>query len=167
MRPSRATASRSLQASLECAARGKRLCTADELADGVCCGSGCGYAGRFVWSATGCLPPSPPNPPSTHDQCEDWEHHNVDGACKPCPGTIGSDCSRCDNNGTPAWTPFCDAAQGFAGVGGGDKAGHVAALDTVKVPAGLKPGRYVLGFRYDCEATAPVWQQCADVELVN
>jgi hypothetical protein len=52
-------------------------------------------------------------------------------------------------------------------VGEGDKAGHVAALDTVKVPAGLKPGRYVLGFRYDCEATAQVWQQCADVELVN
>ena len=118
-----------------------------------------------TWLGPRCLPPKPPNPPSTHDLCEDWEHHNVDGPCKPCPQSIGSDCSRCDKNGTPAWTPFCDPAE-CAGVGEGDKAGHVAALDTVKVPAGLKAGKYILGFRYDCEATAQVWQQCADIELV-
>ena len=31
---------------------------------------------------------------------------------------------------------------------------------------GLKPGKYVLGWRYDCEETAQVWQNCADVKVV-
>ena len=35
----------------------------------------------------------------------------------------------------------------------------------VKVPATLKPGRYVVGFRYDCDATAQVWQNCADITV--
>ena len=30
----------------------------------------------------------------------------------------------------------------------------------------LKPGKYVLGFRYDCDASSQVWQNCADIELV-
>ena len=32
----------------------------------------------------------------------------------------------------------------------------IAVRDFVKVPAGLTPGRYVLSFRMDCEATAQV-----------
>ena len=32
----------------------------------------------------------------------------------------------------------------------------IAVRDVVKVPSHLKPGPYVLGFRYDCEATAQV-----------
>jgi len=39
-------------------------------------------------------------------------------------------------------------------------------VDEVKISAALKPGKYVLGFRYDCEATAQVWSNCADLELV-
>ena len=42
---------------------------------------------------------------------------------------------------------------------------HVVVLDVVKVPA-VKPGRYVLGFRYDCDATAQVWSNCADFMIV-
>ena len=42
---------------------------------------------------------------------------------------------------------------------------HVVVLDVVKVPA-VKPGRYVLGFRYDCDATAQVWSNCADIMIV-
>ena len=33
--------------------------------------------------------------------CEEWEKELVDGPCKPCPGTAGSDCSRCDGCGKP------------------------------------------------------------------
>jgi hypothetical protein len=40
-----------------------------------------------------------------------------------------------------------------------------SVLDVVKVPA-VKPGRYVLGFRYDCDATAQVWSNCADIMIV-
>ena len=41
-----------------------------------------------------------------------------------------------------------------------------AVLDVVKVPP-LPAGKYVLGFRYDCDATSQVWQSCADIALVD
>lgn len=87
--------------------------------------------------------------------------------CKPCPMTPGSDCSRCDNNkpepcagepglphcGKPAFPPLLPGAQGCD---------HYHAIrDVLKVPAELPPGEYVLGWRYDCEATAQVWSNCA------
>ena len=41
----------------------------------------------------------------------------------------------------------------------------VAVLDVVRIPKDLPPGDYILGWRYDCEATAQVWSNCADVKL--
>eukprot|EP01050_Picozoa_sp_SAG11_P022540 SAG11_NODE_4286_length_1968_cov_1.533440_2_plen_154_part_00 len=43
--------------------------------------------------------------------------------------------------------------------GAGNDHAH-AVRDIVKVPAGLAPGRWVLGWRYDCEATAQVGARC-------
>ena len=40
-----------------------------------------------------------------------------------------------------------------------------AVKDLLQVPAGLKAGKYVLGWRMDCEATAQVWSNCADITL--
>ena len=42
---------------------------------------------------------------------------------------------------------------------------RVALRLTTKVPAHLPAGDYVLGYRYDCEATAQVWSNCADITL--
>ena len=39
-------------------------------------------------------------------------------------------------------------------------------LDAVEVPEDLEPGAYVLSWRWDCEQSAQVWQNCADVEIV-
>jgi hypothetical protein len=39
-------------------------------------------------------------------------------------------------------------------------------LDVVKIPANIKPGKYIVGMRYDCDATAQVWSNCADVTIV-
>jgi len=106
-----------------------------------------------------CLP-GPNDTDTTPFACEAWEHQLVDGPCKPCPGTAGSDCSRCDNkwDGTPAFEPPCPNCKG--------NTHSVAIRDLVKVPRTLKAGKYVLGWRYDCEATAQVWSNCADVTLV-
>ena len=41
----------------------------------------------------------------------------------------------------------------------------VSIVDWLLVPAHLEPGDYVLGFRWDCEATAQVWSSCADVTV--
>mmetsp|Transcript_115350 Transcript_115350/g.203611 ORF Transcript_115350/g.203611 Transcript_115350/m.203611 type:complete len:96 (-) Transcript_115350:102-389(-) len=38
-------------------------------------------------------------------------------------------------------------------------------VDRVAIPAWLPPGDYVLGWRWDCEETAQVWQNCADVAI--
>lgn len=108
-----------------------------------------------TWLGPRCLPG--PEKSKTH-ACEDWEDQNVDGPCEPCPGTPGSDCSRCDNGPDPAFEPPCPECQGV------DWNGN-AVKDVVKVPLDLPPGKYVLGFRYDCEATAQVWSSCADITL--
>jgi len=42
----------------------------------------------------------------------------------------------------------------------------VSIVDVLSIPADLTPGEYVLGFRYDAEMTAQVWQACADVSIV-
>lgn len=93
--------------------------------------------------------------------CQPGESKLVGGPCIPCPETPGSDCSRCDNNwnGTPSYTPPCKGCQGST---------HTKAIrDLIKIPNDLAPGKYVLGWRWDCEATAQVWSNCADVTLVR
>jgi len=94
------------------------------------------------------------------DGCEPWEATLVDGPCVPCPGTPGSDCSRCDNNARTKYQAPCTNAECQGNEGG------AAVLDVLKVPS-LPAGKYVLGWRYDCEATAQVWSNCADVTLVE
>lgn len=83
------------------------------------------------------------------------------GACLPCPETAGSDCSRCANPpplmpwGRTMFAPPCDAKC---------MSERPSVLDVVRVPT-VKPGKYVLGFRYDCDATAQVWSNCADITI--
>merc|ERR1711966_648520 len=89
------------------------------------------------WLGPRCLP-GPNDTKATPNACEDWEHHNVDGTCKPCPGTPGSDCSRCDNGPNLSFPLPCEHCTND----------HQHAIgDVVKVPAGLPPGKYVLGWR--------------------
>lgn len=103
--------------------------------------------------------PGPNDTDSTPNGCKPWENKCVGGPCAPCPETPGSDCSRCDNNwdSTPAFEPPCK------GCAGNDHA-H-AIRDMVKIPRSLKPGKYVLSWRWDCEASAQVWSNCADITL--
>ena len=81
--------------------------------------------------------------------------------------TAGSDCSRCDNPppqypwGRSSFAPPCEGdCMHEVGLGGN------SIVDVVKVPKNIKPGKYVVGFRYDCDATAQVWSNCADVTIV-
>jgi hypothetical protein len=38
-------------------------------------------------------------------------------------------------------------------------------LDEVLIPAATPVGDYKLSWRWDCEETAQVWQNCADVTI--
>jgi len=103
---------------------------------------------------------------------------NVYPNCSPCPGTPGSDCTTCDNSPEPSFEPpctesavntsvdyqVCSGNQGH-GMGGVNK-NPVAVVDTLRIPAALKAGAYVLGWRLDCEATAQIWTNCADIQIV-
>lgn len=40
---------------------------------------------------------------------------------------------------------------------------NLEIVDLVEIPKDLKPGRYVLQWRWDCEQTAQVWLSCSDV----
>merc|ERR1712070_1027937 len=111
-----------------------------------------------TWFGPRCLP-GPNDTADTPNACEDWEHHNVDGECKPCPETPGSDCSRCDNGNAPSFEPPCEGCAG--------NRHDIGIRDVVKIPTHLKPGKYILGWRWDCEATAQVWSGCSDVTLVS
>lgn len=40
-----------------------------------------------------------------------------------------------------------------------------AVEDELKVPTDVKPGKYVLGWRWDAEMTSQVWSSCADIVI--
>lgn len=59
------------------------------------------------------------------------------------------------NNATdPRPHPLCSGVFPFG----------VTIVDALIVPD-VSPGDYVLGLRYDCEMTAQIWQQCADITI--
>lgn len=41
----------------------------------------------------------------------------------------------------------------------------VIVIDTLKIPADITPGEYVLGWRWDCEETAQIWASCSDITI--
>jgi len=41
----------------------------------------------------------------------------------------------------------------------------VEIVDLVHIPSELKPGKYVLGWRWDCEESTQVWTSCSDVTI--
>jgi len=107
--------------------------------------------------------PGPKDDPTAPHSCA-TKNNPVTGTCgcTECPETPGSDCSRCDNCNEPAYAPYMYKGQPVEGV-----SMVVGILDVLKVPEDLPAGDYVLGWRYDCEATAQVWSNCADITLVK
>ena len=49
----------------------------------------------------------------------------------------------------------------------GEWSPNVTIYDQLRVPQHLEPGEYVLGLRYDCEASAQVWNSCADIVITH
>eukprot|EP00040_Diaphanoeca_grandis_P011957 m.61133 g.61133 ORF g.61133 m.61133 type:complete len:428 (-) comp22936_c0_seq1:157-1440(-) len=65
----------------------------------------------------------------------------------------------------PTTLPFLPDSNQHEGYCSGDwTLGMVA--DKVVIPQDTKPGKYILSWRMDCEETAQIWQNCADVNIV-
>merc|ERR1712039_813261 len=62
-----------------------------------------------------------------------------------CAGNCGFDQGDCKCSGTPV---------------------GLEIVDVLQIPANLKPGKYVLGWRWDCEETDQIWSSCSDIEVV-
>jgi len=42
---------------------------------------------------------------------------------------------------------------------------NLEIVDQVRVPGDIPPGDYVVGFRWDCEESAQIWLNCADITV--
>eukprot|EP00937_MAST-01D_sp_MAST-1D-sp2_P002610 g2610.t1 len=84
----------------------------------------------------------------------------------------------CRENASQPWfrlpDPLSDAQGRGSPVRPGDVEGRCSGdwtsgyiVDTVRIPAGLAPGDWVLGWRWDCEETSQVWANCADVRVTS
>ena len=82
--------------------------------------------------------------------------------------------SRSPDCGGFPFPPPCDDPAAAAAAAGkmherqglctGEWINNITIYDRLLVPQ-VPKGEYVLQFRYDCESTAQVWQQCADVAI--
>lgn len=100
-------------------------------------------------------------------------------ARQPIPG-----CKRGNPEHGPAGHGFTDVCvhgteypepiRGIAGFGytnktapGLDMFHDYSIVDQVIIPSTLEPGDYLLSWRWDCEQTTQIWQNCADVRIVS
>jgi hypothetical protein len=93
-----------------------------------------------------------------------WQMNPMPGYVKYTPKNGGwtYDKSR------PRWfDPPCDdpaslkPVQLGQGLCSGEWLTNITTYDYLRIPAHLKAGEYVLGFRWDCESSAQIWQSCA------
>jgi hypothetical protein len=58
-----------------------------------------------------------------------------------------------------------DTSPPTAGLCSGERPFHLAIVDVLKIPEDTPPGKYILGFRWDCEETAQIWSSCSDIVI--
>ena len=139
------------------------LWTSDMGADGPRNGTRLSLPG--VWVDTGTTPPGSTWARNPIPRIADDNRGLANASSCPGPtGRSGPGCVQfkppCEEDTGPY--PWSTDGSGQGACSGDWTAGLIT--DKVKVPAGLK-GRYVLGWRYDCEETAQVWLNCADVVI--
>merc|ERR1712146_62955 len=77
----------------------------------------------------------------------------------------------------PGMSNFDEPASGISGYLGnflymnegsiGAEGFPFSIMDEVKVPSHFEEGEYLLSWRWDCEQSPQIWQQCADIRLVK
>jgi len=78
-----------------------------------------------------------------------------------CDGAGSSKASGRCPQGTENYKPPVPAYSGF-----GKYQWPWSIKDKVKVPKDLTPGRYLVSWRWDCEESTQVWQNCGDVLIL-
>lgn len=105
----------------------------------------------------------------------DW--FKQEGCAQQCSGEMFMQCP-------PGMTQFEEPAPGISSYAGhltifgsdifsptakqvGVEGLEYSVMDKVKIPDDLEEGEYFLSWRWDCEQSPQIWQQCADVKLVK
>lgn len=98
----------------------------------------------------------------THPAGSMWAMNPVPRAWKDSSGDWGPGSNHLQTG--YGFQPFCenDGVYGCTGMWGPYNA---EIFDRVEIPAGLPPGPYVLGWRWDCEESNQIWQSCSDVTI--
>jgi len=102
---------------------------------------------------TKCGSPLPPVPGYVKS---DWDTQvNCYAACD---GSTSSKATGKCPDGTPQ---FPEASPGISGFG--KIVWDWSVQDLVQVPEDIETGKYLLGWRWDCEESTQVWENCADI----
>lgn len=101
---------------------------------------------------------------SSADSGEPWDHRDL--CHDPAQGKACRAFEPICEEATPPWHKIEAQARDsdVEGFCSGDWTGGML-VDRVQIPEWLPPGEYVLGWRWDCEETAQVWTNCADVTV--
>eukprot|EP01052_Picozoa_sp_SAG31_P022909 SAG31_NODE_1849_length_7088_cov_2.647446_2_plen_222_part_00 len=106
--------------------------------------------------------------PTPSDPGKPWTAHAADNACPtscarfpefwngPLTGSCMGDLLPPPVNGSE------DRVDGMRPCADPRKSPDAIIEDTLLVPPAIRPGEYVLNWRWDCEATSQVWQSCSD-----
>merc|ERR1712224_406863 len=84
-------------------------------------------------------------------------------ACRRAVATGGLD----SHMGAPAEESLQGVCRCSHFSNGGYLLPNLEVVDHVRIPQELKPGRYVLQWRWDCEETDQVWASCSDVRWTS
>merc|ERR1719150_983030 len=103
-----------------------------------------------------------------------WTRDPIPACGSPDGGVFTESGNNCDNaDGMTQFEPPVPGVQGFgtyyAGTFEKPINGHSFAFtigDTLQIPKNIKPGKYVLSWRWDCEQTSQVWFTCSDLDVV-
>lgn len=101
---------------------------------------------------------------SGDDSGEPWDRRKL---CQD--GAVGKACRAFEpicEEASPPWHKIEPGARhsDVEGFCSGDWTGGML-VDRLQIPEWLPAGEYVLGWRWDCEETAQVWTNCADVSV--
>lgn len=89
----------------------------------------------------------------------DWDDQvNCYGLCD------GAGESKAEGRCPEGMANFPELSPGISGFG--KSVYDWSVLDMVLVPKDLEPGDYLLSWRWDCEESTQVWQNCADITVV-
>jgi len=73
-----------------------------------------------------------------------------------------------DSYPAPCYDPHAPGEGGYGGLcSGWYGPDNLEVVDSVRIPATLTPGKYVVQWRWDCEESAQVWLNCADVSVTK